>query len=333
MRSIQTSNCFPLASVKPLENLINYRNYCLAKTKQALSQGTHKRTNSPIDKSPLEFFGNVEGFEYLHCPKSGSIFLSELPDPLVWGKLLSELSQYRRSPKAFHTEIVEQRQANVYTPKLEWIGNTLRIHGLNQPRLLEVATPPSDFTPLLQSSGLFAEVETVEEVALSIQHLSTPPHPTTSSSNEQYSKPVQAVVLLEALDRVEYAKELLLAVAQRLEKGGIIFITAQVSTGFDIGALGVGDMYFYPPDRTNCFSLQDLELLLTATGYHLVEISTPGVLDVEIVKAHQQLDPQIPLSTFERQIIEGDDETRQNFQTFLQQNHMSSFARIVGRKL
>jgi hypothetical protein len=60
--------------------------------------------------------------------------------------------------------------------------------------------------------------------------------------------------------------------------------------------------------------------------------STPGVLDVEIVQTHLRADPALPLSSFERQVLAADAQTQQAFQTFLQQNQMSSFARIIGRK-
>ena len=63
----------------------------------------------------------------------------------------------------------------------------------------------------------------------------------------------------------------------------------------------------------------------------IVEISTPGVLDVEIVNAHRHLD-DVTLSPFETQLLDSDQETREAFQTFLQQNRMSSFARIVARR-
>jgi hypothetical protein len=90
-------------------------------------------------------------------------------------------------------------------------------------------------------------------------------------------------------------------------------------------------MYVYPPDRTNCFSVAGLVSLLQRTGFSPVEISTPGVLDVEIVQGHLKHDPDLKISEFERQIVTADAEKREAFQIFLQENLMSSFARIVGR--
>jgi hypothetical protein len=106
-----------------------------------------------------------------------------------------------------------------------------------------------------------------------------------------------------------------------------------VSSGFDITVLGLNNMYLCPPDRTNCFSVQGLTALLKDNGFKLIEVSTPGVLDVEIIQAHLRHDPDIKLSKFESQLIAANEATQRAFQAFLQENAMSSFARIVGRKI
>ena len=105
-----------------------------------------------------------------------------------------------------------------------------------------------------------------------------------------------------------------------------------MSSGFDVGVLGLRNLYLYPPDRANCFSRRGLELLLTRAGFTLLEVSTPGVLDVEIVQAHLRQIPSLILSGFERQLLAATAETQAAFQAFLQQHGMSSFARVVARK-
>jgi hypothetical protein len=198
---------------------------------------------------------------------------------------------------------------------------------------MEVLTPPSDFTPLLKGSGLFTEVLTVDEMELAMAAPSERPLAKGLNTNrDNRDDLIHAAVLLESLDRVDDPKALLLAVAQCLTDSGLLFVTAAVCSGFDMMVLGLRDLYLYPPDRTNCFSLRSLESLLTGAGFRLLEVSTPGVLDLEVILAHLHRDPLLPLSVFEKQLLAADVETREAFQTFLQQNRMSSFARIVALK-
>lgn len=333
MRSIQTSYSFPLSSVKPLDGLSSYRAYCLGRTREVLSAGTRRRERSPVGGAQLEPLGKVDGLDYLRCPESGSIFLAELPESTEWVRLLAEVSCHRRSSWGFHSTILQSRNENVYAPKLEWIQSTLRLVGALQPRLMEVVAPPSDFTPFLEASGSFAEVVTVDEMELGMAADSRiPPARSQDAYSGKRNGLAQVAVLLESLDRTADPAALLGAVAGRLTDGGVVFITALVCSGFDMAVLGLRNLYLFPPDRTNCFSLRGLEVLVSRAGFTLLEVSTPGVLDVEIVQAHLRHDLSLSLSAFERQLLAADSDTHAAFQSFLQQRRMSSFARIVARK-
>lgn len=320
MRVIQSSLHFPLTSVKPLDRLLRYRAYCLQATQAAFARGTVPRTQSLVAGGPLETFGQVDGFVYMRCAQTGSLFLDRVARD--WGGLLAEVSAYRHSPQAFQSDLAASRTETVYLPKLDWVVNTLRMQAIPRPRVLEVVTPPSEFTALLAGTSAIADVVVATEADL-----------VAAGRAGAFKGPhVQAAVLLEALDRADDPEYLLRGVRLALAPGGLIFVTGLVASGFDMAVLGVRSRYLYPPDRTNCFSLAGLEQLLTRIGFSLLEVSTPGVLDVEIVQAHLAHDPALALSPFERAFVSTEEETRAAFQTFLQQNRLSSFARLVGAK-
>ena len=190
-----------------------------------------------------------------------------------------------------------------------------------RPVILEVVTGSSDFTGLLKESGSFADVLTMDAMEL-----------VNGSDVRAEGSRGEAAAVLESLDRAYDPVALLRGVVNRLVDGGLLFVTALVSSGFDMAALGLHNLYLYPPDRANCFSLQGLSTVLRRVGLTLLEVSTPGVLDVEIVRAHLQQDPSIALSMFERQLLASGAQTYEAFQAFLQQQGLSSFARIVARK-
>jgi hypothetical protein len=318
MRSVQTQQHVPLSQIKPLEALKRYRAYCLDAARRASEGSTIRRDRSPVTGAALQPFGAVDGLAYLRCPDTGSLFLAQLPPAAAWARLLAEVSAHRRAPGVLHTELAAERAATVTAPKIQWILDALRLQEVVRPHVLEAATLPSGVTELLQRSGACASVEAVDETALALDLLAGPT--------------AQAVLLLESLDRSHDPEALLRAASARLAPGGVLFVTALVASGFDIAVLGVKNAYLYPPDRANCFSLSGLKRLLTQAGFDLLEVSTPGVLDVEIVRAHAEQDPSLPLSAFERQLMIADAETQDAFQSFLQQQGLSSYARIVARK-
>ncbi len=320
MRTIQTETRFPLSSVKPLETLSRYRARCMEETRRILSQGSSRRTVSPVTGSPLQPFGSVDSFEYLICPDTGSLFLASLPPAAAWAGLLKEMHRVRHSPGGFHSELAASRGTHVYQPKVEWIQETSALQGIRKPALLEVGNAPGDLQELLSRSGSFSRVEFADETALA--------HGGFPAGKGAF----QAVVLLESLDRSDDPVRLLEGAQSCLSKGGLLFVTALVASGFDFQALGTNNRYFYPPDRTNCFTLKGLRRLLEKFKLELVEVSTPGVLDVEIVRAHLIQDPSLPISRFERAIALSDEAVQQAFQSFLQEKGFSSYARLAARK-
>ncbi len=323
MRTVQTETRFPLSSVKPLEALTRYRAHCLSETQKALGAGSSRRSASPITGAPLQPFGKVGSFEYLICPDTGSLFMAELPPSETWAKLLRQIHQHRHSPGVFHSELAVSRADRVYQPKVEWIQETLALQGIHRPALLEAGMPPSDLEGLLTRSGTFSRVECVDEMALAHEGL---------SRQSSFEGDFQVAVLLESLDRSDDPVRLLEKTQRCLSRGGLLFATALVASGFDLQVLGVENRYLYPPDRTNCLTIQGLQRLLERFKFDLLEVSTPGVLDVEIVQAHLAQEPSLPLSRFERSLILSDEPTRQAFQSFLQGKGLSSYARVVARK-
>ena len=320
MQSIQTGHLFSLSKVKPLEGLLRYRAYCLEEMKKSLSKGKRRRKISPIDETVLlEPWGQIDGLDYLRCPKTGSLFLADLPSGESLKELLTRVSRYRQSENTFHADIENSRLETVYGPKREWIENTIRLQGIKKPVVLEVSTSPSEWTAFLKESKVFQEVLVAEEMDL-------------AQGKSLEKEAADIAILLESLDRVDAPEKLLEGVSKSLKKNGLLFITALVSSGFDMVVLGSHNAYLYPPDRTNCFSLEGLKRLVMNAGFQLMEVSTPGVLDIEIVKEHLRMDSAIPLSPFERQIVSAGDESRSAFQGFLQQSGLSSFARIMGVK-
>jgi len=315
MWSSLTSQSVHLNSVKPLKGLDEYRANCVAATRAALNAGAVVRAACPIDAGPLEAAGSVDGLAYVRCPRCRSLYLRDVAPPDAWARAVAEVSRSRHAMNGFHARLTAERAASVYQPKLSWIENTLRLQGRRDSNVLEVAVEPSDFTSLLTASAAVAAVSSAAEAVVSGGGAS-----------------VDAAVLLEALDRSDDPPRLLNAVHSRLVPGGLIFVTALVATGFDVVSLGFRNRYLYPPDRANCFSLAGLEQLLQGAGFDLLEVSTPGVLDVQIVNSHVEEDPATPLSAFERQLVSSSAAAQSAFQGFLQEHHLSSFARLVGRK-
>ena len=89
----------------------------------------------------------------------------------------------------------------------------------------------------------------------------------------------------------------------------------------------------YPPERLNLFSVEGLTQLCQRHGFEILEFSTPGFFDVEIVRHAVAARPDGPWPRFVRYLAEmRDDEALQALQEYLQRFRLSSFGRIALQK-
>ena len=79
-------------------------------------------------------------------------------------------------------------------------------------------------------------------------------------------------------------------------------------------------------------SVSGIEKLMGRAGFDLVEVSTPGQLDVDIVVNIANENPEIDLPRFVKQLVhEASNEAREGFQGFLQDHKLSSHIRVIAR--
>jgi SAM-dependent methyltransferase len=123
------------------------------------------------------------------------------------------------------------------------------------------------------------------------------------------------------------------ACAQSVRSKGLIVLTCPNGRGFEVEVLGmVADTV--DTEHLNYFNPKSLALLLEKNGFDVLETSTPGVLDADIVR-NKVLAGKFDLSNqrfLQIVLLERWEELGQPFQEFLQKSGLSSHMWIVGRK-
>jgi len=127
------------------------------------------------------------------------------------------------------------------------------------------------------------------------------------------------------LDFIESARKLLVP-------GGILMLTTLTCDGWDIGELRGHHPSVCPPLHLNLLSMQGLRDLVARAGLELLEMSTPGRLDADILRNALAADPDAPVSRFARRLSSAPQETLDAFQDFLRAHRMSSHAEILARR-
>lgn len=249
--------------------------------------------------------------EYFRCTECGSVFATVDSRTLAAYQNDVELSRFRDSEE-YQQEAMQKRSLS-WQGDLDWMSfRSFRYLGKNRSlRIISGGDRYRAFADMVRQNGLCRSYHTLQEVQ------DEPRADIGLSFNliQQTDKPV----------------EHLLAMNRRLETGALLFLSARIGTGFDILVLREHSQ-IYPYEYVSLLSRMGLENILRTAGFELLDYSTPGSMDVGYVQGKYAFIP--PDELFIKNLIQSADPIiLGEFQRFLQKSGMSSYARIVAKKV
>jgi hypothetical protein len=281
-----------------------------------------------------EYSGGFKKFamSYHECAGCGTVYISPRPGDE------SIAAFYRAAPsrsfwvnKLYEATRIQRRE-KIIKPRMEWVSDSIAEH---RPRAKHWVHWHA--SQLRYAEGM-AAATSVKQKTLLCPYFGTAGIPAgiTVDPSPWWNSamaPADVITLFELLDQTSDVAGLLVRVRAGLIKGGLCFITAILSSGFDVRELGAQAGNIFPPDRLNAFSVKGLRILLEKNGFDLLELSTPGILDVDIVQRALEADPGFQVSPFVRDLVlRQPEEVKRAFQAFLQENLLSSYGRVLVRR-
>jgi hypothetical protein len=187
----------------------------------------------------------------------------------------------------------------------------------------------SDFSENIQimSSGILADKEGPLSDKIVI-------NPLTSIDNPGTLEATDVLVAIDVLDRVQNIKGFFSELEKVIKPGGIFFATCPVSSGFEIQSLWEKSPSIIPPDKLNLPSIQGLLHLFSSSGkWEILELSTPGMFDIENVRKELKRDSSVIWPRSLHVLLDDiDKQGIELFTEYLQSQRLSSFARLVLRR-
>ncbi|MBI4596978.1 MAG: class I SAM-dependent methyltransferase [Candidatus Omnitrophica bacterium] len=140
-----------------------------------------------------------------------------------------------------------------------------------------------------------------------------------------------ALVSFELLEHVQNPEQFLASARALLQPGDLLIMTTLNGLGLDIQVLWERSKSVQPPHHINFFNPRSIRLLLERSGFRVLEVTTPGQLDVSILEhSLGKLLRDRFWTTFLTQLgAEG----RVEFQGFLQARGLSSHMRVVAQSV
>ena len=258
------------------------------------------------------------GLTYRSCGDCGSLFLSPRPaaEALATHARTSPAATFWRN--RIPGEIQTARFEKLIRPRAQWVAEALAEHNPGASTGLDLST---------QGPAFLAELT----AAYPALHRVSPVEATRAAWPEMTG--ADFVTAFDVLDRAADVGELVAAVWSVLHPGGLFLVTAPCISGFDLQVLWERSTAILPPDKLNLLSIAGFTRLFGPPRWEVIELSTPGMFDVENVRQAMLLAPDAEWPRGIRDLVQQPDaDARLEFQEYLQRRRLSSFARLVVRR-
>jgi 2-polyprenyl-3-methyl-5-hydroxy-6-metoxy-1,4-benzoquinol methylase/Zn ribbon nucleic-acid-binding protein len=273
---------------------------------------------------------------YRECAECATVYISPRPNEAALRDYYtnSELYAYWREHIFPASEAV--RREKIVKPRLERLRDICERHQVPVAKLVEVGPGFGTFCEEAQASGLFKEVVAIEPTppmaaACRARGLRVIEQPIEQVALDQLGADV--VVAFEVIEHLLEPRAFLQACFSAVRPGGLVTVTCPNVEGFEILELGtIADTI--DTEHLNYFNPRSLALLAQSAGFEVLEVTTPGVLDADIVR-NKVLDQKHTLdhSGFLRRVlIEDWPRLGQPFQKFLQDQRLSTHMWLAARR-
>ena len=270
-------------------------------------------------------------FLYNVCAACESLFVSPRPsnEALTHYYAHSRASRFR--VEHFSRDTAKARRYHLLASHANWMGQLFDETGNRQAcRYADLNTYSPEIFDEIRALGLFDTLLSVEPL-LPVNGAAEPPVQSISWSD------LSGLGAVSAFEKIEHQfspYSYVQTVGEALAPGGLFFFTTRTISGFDLRVLWDKTPYIFVPEHLNLLSIEGITCLIKRAGLELVELSTPGQLDVELVRHAVAQDPSITLSPFlDYLLAHRDTLAHADFQEFLQKHRLSSHVRVAAKRI
>jgi 2-polyprenyl-6-hydroxyphenyl methylase / 3-demethylubiquinone-9 3-methyltransferase len=272
--------------------------------------------------------------QHRRCDDCGTQYVSPRPSADLLGQFYGQSSNYRYWAKYIFPQSREARREQMFRPRAELLARYVRERGLGNGMLIEVGAAHGLFCDEVRKLGVFSRIVAIEptpDLAETCRELG---FETIEGPFEhvKLDAVADAVANFEVLEHLFDPAAFMQWSRNLLRPGGILFLTCPNIAGFETLMLG-RDSDSVDHEHLNLMTPQSLRLLAERCGFANVEVTTPGRLDVEIVRtALARSDSSDVPDVIKRLVTHPDEAIAQRLQAVLADAGLSSHMCLVAER-
>jgi SAM-dependent methyltransferase len=253
------------------------------------------------------------GLEYVSCDGCGTLYVRERPSSDALDQYYSDAESVAFWEEEIYRPTLESRREKLAAPLAQWVLDSIAEKHPEAKRLVDLSTHGALLRSEIKALGGLSDL--------------------LDGRAALAAGDVDVVTAFDCVGRTHNLPALIKDVHTALRPGGLMVLTAPAASGLEPLVLWDRSPTIMPPDKLNLLTVEGFEALFSAPEWEIVELSTPGLLDLEIIRHVLDDSTSDPTSRFLSYLFKNRPQrTVNSLVEFLQINRLASHVRLVARK-
>jgi SAM-dependent methyltransferase len=319
--------------IRPTAIFNEYLHLAKIDTKEYFASALRSDISCPACDSLGKHTFDKNDFAYCLCEKCQTLFVSPRPEAEAFNDYYTNSPSSKYWATTFYKETAEARRQFIWEPKAQLISEVLDKYRSTQHQVIDIGGGYGIFAEEMQK--IFSEKVIIVEPA---PHLADVCRKKGFIVIEKFLEDMVATdvpngsktfVSFELFEHLHDPEKFLQNLLTLMNSGDIFIFTTLSSTGLDIQVLWENSPSVSPPHHLNFFNPDSVGILLEKSGYDLLEVSTPGKLDIDILSNNGDKVKDQFWKTF---LQKAGDDCKQKWQSMITQSGWSSHMMVVCKK-
>ena len=275
------------------------------------------------------------GFKHMSCLNCNTVFVSPRPTE---EKIFEYYANYEAP--SFWTQLLTQtnneRKYLQHIPRVNMLKEIIEQSDNQKKLFVDLGAGNGNFSKAVQEVNLFQTVlatDISDECIASCKKQGLKAKKCTIESFN--SDTIDCITFNDLIEHLFSPYDFLQSCYSKLKDNGILMLSTPNGEGFDFKILKDKTENITPPEHLQYFNPISIKILLEKVGFEIISISTPGILDVSIIKRQikeKKYDIKSNNEFLDFLYSLDNEQLEQDFQSFLQKNNLSSHMLVFAKK-
>lgn len=297
------------------------------------SNANYEKINCPACNEKGGFSFTKDGFDFDECEKCKSLYVSPRPEKSAFENYYTDSQSTKFWATTFYKATQENRREMLWKPKAKLIHTVLQKFSSDVEVIVDIGG----------GYGVFMEeylkIHTLNHLVIEpSKFLSSICREKNLNVNEKFLEDIQqnelpdgkkVYVSFELFEHLHAPKLFLTTLYNLMRQDDLFIFTTLSGMGIDIQTLWENSKSISPPMHLNFLNPKSVRILLESLGFEVLEVTTPGKLDINIMSNNiTKLKDK-----FWKNFLEySDDLEKEKMQLFISEQKLSSHMMITCKK-